>query len=465
MQQRLVGNSVMKTVVAAVILSGTAILKSHAQTNSINAFSPYSMFGIGELSTQGTLPMRSMGGVGIAWRSSSMTSLLNPAGYSATMRKSFIFNFGVEGMNIVNSQNKYDTSGNKTGMAKNAKNSVNFHDIALQMPLAKGLGLGLSLTPYSSVGYNMTTTEQSDDIWGQIGRVQYNYTGEGDITEVKLGIGWEIFKNFSLGVAGMYYWGDIDRDYTAFVKNDIVGVGNYSSTIGTDNYSVSSFKFQAGLQYNIIANDKRMLTVGATYDLGGSLRPKLTRSIYNDDINSTTVTYENSSSQIRLPEQWAAGVFYQDARIAVGFDYVYQNWGGRNSKISEQIYGGYTVSYVNTSTFKVGIEYTPNRFDVRHYYNRMAYRLGFRYGGYYQSYQGEKIDQYAITAGFGFPIRFLGASAIDFGVEFGGRGSLKSVNSSISNAKIGLIKQQYIKFAIGLTMFGEDYWFVRPKYD
>ena len=95
----------------------------------------------------------------------------------------------------------------------------------------------------------------------------------------------------------------------------------------------------------------------------------------------------------------------------------------------------------------------------------MAYRLGFRYGGYYQSYQGEKIDQYAITAGFGFPIRFLGASAIDFGVEFGGRGSLKSVNSSISNAKIGLIKQQYIKFAIGLTKYGEDYWFVRTKYD
>ena len=28
----------MKAVVAAVILSGTAILKSHAQTNSINAF-------------------------------------------------------------------------------------------------------------------------------------------------------------------------------------------------------------------------------------------------------------------------------------------------------------------------------------------------------------------------------------------------------------------------------------------
>lgn len=465
MQRWVVKNSVMKTVAVAMILSGLATLKSHAQTSSTNAFSPYSMFGVGELSTQGTLPMRSMGGVGLAWRSSAMTSLLNPAGYSATMQKSFIFNFGVEGMNIANSQNKYDASGNRTGLAKNAKNSVNFHDIALQLPLAKGLGLGLSLTPYSSVGYNMTATEQSEDIWGQIGRVQYNYTGEGDITEVKLGVGWEIFKNFSLGVAGMYYWGDIDRSYTSVVTNDVVGVGNYSSTIGTDNYSVSSFKFQAGLQYSVIANDKRMLTVGATYDMGGSLRPKLTRNIYNDDINSTTVIYENSSSQIRLPEQWAAGVFYQDARFAAGFDYVYQNWGARNTKISENIYGGYKVSYVNTSTFKVGFEYTPNRFDVRHYYNRMSYRIGFRYGGYYLSYQDRKLDQYAITAGIGFPIRFLGASGIDFGVEFGGRGSLGSVNSSISNARIGLIKQQYVKIAIGLTMFGEDYWFVRPKYD
>jgi len=457
-------NNLSKFLAAVAVLSIVSISEAGAQTSSTNAFSPYSMFGVGELSTQGALPMRSLGGVGVAWRSASMASLLNPAGYSATMRKSFIFNFGVEGMHIDNSQRKYDADNRYAGLAKNAKNSINFHEISFQMPLAKGLGLGFSLTPYSSVGYNMTATEQSDDIWGEIGRVQYNYTGDGDITEVKLGVGWEIFKNFSLGVAGMYYWGDIDRSYTSFVKNDIVGVGSYSSTVGNDNFSVSNFKFQAGIQYSVISDDKRLLTLGATYDMGGSLRPRVTKHVYNNDINSTTVRNDGSRSQIRLPEQWAAGVFYQDARFAGGFDYVYQSWGSKNKRPEDAIFGGMKVAYVNTSTFKLGFEYTPNRFDVRHYYNRMSYRIGARYGGYYQSFQGQKMDQYAVTFGIGFPVKFLGASAVDFGIEYGGRGTSKSVTAPLGQ-RVGLIKQQYVKFAIGISMFGEDYWFVRPKYD
>ncbi len=454
----------IELLAAAAVLAVVSISGASAQTSSTNAFSPYSMFGVGELSTQGSLPMRSLGGVGVAWRSASMASLLNPAGYSATMQKSFIFNFGVEGAHIDNAQRKYGADGAYAGLAKNAKNSINFHEISFQMPLTKGLGLGFSLTPYSSVGYNMTSTEQSEDIWGEIGRVQYNYTGEGDITEVKLGVGWEIFKNFSLGVAGMYYWGDIDRAYTSFVKNDVVGVGSYSPTIGNDNYSVSNFKFQAGIQYSVIANDKRLLTLGATYDMGGSLRPKVTKNVYNNDLNSTTVINEGSRSEIRLPEQWTGGIFYQDARFAAGFDYVFQNWGGKNSKLEEPVFGGMKVSYVNTSTFKAGFEYTPNRFDVRHYYNRMSYRVGARYGGYYQSFNGQKMDQYAVTFGIGFPVKFLGASAVDFGIEYGGRGTSRSLTNSLGQ-RVGLIKQQYIKFAIGISMFGEDYWFVRPKYD
>ena len=39
-----------------------------AQTGSINAFSPYTMYGIGEVNTPGSLIQRSMGGVGVASR-------------------------------------------------------------------------------------------------------------------------------------------------------------------------------------------------------------------------------------------------------------------------------------------------------------------------------------------------------------------------------------------------------------
>lgn len=458
-------NRVTKILFSMVVFVVAATWSVAAQTSTTNSFSPYSMYGIGELNTQGALPMRSMGGMGVAWRSTSMSNLLNPAGYSATLRKSFIFNFGAEGMHVINSQNRYDaTTGAYAGSVKSSKTLANFHDIALQMPVAKGLGIGFSLTPYSSVGYNMTAIEQDENAWAEVGQVKYNYQGEGDITEVKLGIGWEIFKGFSLGVAGMYYWGDIDRKYTTKMNN-IVGDGEILSTIGLDNFSVSNFKFQAGLQYSVINNDKRSLTIGATYDIGGSLRPKVTRETYINDTYATEVYYDDYRSEIRLPMQIAGGIFYQDVKWSAGFDYVYQNWRGKNAKLApETIVQGVDVSYANTSTYKVGLEYTPNRFDVRRYYNRMSYRVGARYGGYYQSFAGKQMNQYAVTVGIGFPLRFLGASSVDVGFEYGGRGTNATIGGG-AVPRIGLVKQHYFKFAIGLSMFGEDYWFVRPKYD
>ena len=58
-----VKNTLIKLVVAAAVMLPYAV---SAQTSSINAFSPYTMYGIGEINTPGTTQMRSMGGVGVA---------------------------------------------------------------------------------------------------------------------------------------------------------------------------------------------------------------------------------------------------------------------------------------------------------------------------------------------------------------------------------------------------------------
>ena len=71
-----VKNTLIKLVVAAAVMLPYAV---SAQTSSINAFSPYTMYGIGEINTPGTLPMRSMGGAGVAMRSTGTVNLLNPA--------------------------------------------------------------------------------------------------------------------------------------------------------------------------------------------------------------------------------------------------------------------------------------------------------------------------------------------------------------------------------------------------
>lgn len=206
------------------------------QTSSINAFSPYSMYGLGELRTPGTLQTRSMGGVGVGMRNAAAVNLLNPAAYSAVRPKSFLFDFGLEGQCFYNSQKYYGQTLNTSYY------TINFHDIAFQLPIARHLGLGFSLTPYSSVGYRMKQEVDDDEIWGNIGRVQYQWDGDGDVTEVKLGLGWEIFRGFSIGVAAQYYWGDIQRIYKTAILENITGGGLIADATGTETYSVSRLR-------------------------------------------------------------------------------------------------------------------------------------------------------------------------------------------------------------------------------
>lgn len=455
-----VKNTLIKLVVAAAAFIPLVV---SAQTSSINAFSPYTMYGIGEVNTPGTLSMRSMGGVGVAVRNAGVMNLLNPAAYSLAPQKSFLFSFGLEGQSYYNSQPSAGM------MKKSAYTTFNFHDVAFQLPLAKNLGLGFSLTPYSSVGYRTQYDHPfstTDPVWGNVGRLQYTYQGEGDVTEVKLGVGWEVFKNFSIGLAAQYYWGSINRSFV-MTPQAIIPESNstFSSTIGTDNYTISSFKGQVGVQWNAIINTKRALTFGATYDFGGDLNPKVTKQIYVGDLFSTLVKGDTTHLAMVLPRQLSAGAYYQTTKWSVGLDYVYQDWGSRNTN-SE--YTGvtdgsrYKVSYTNTHTIKAGVEFTPNRNDVRNLLKRWSYRAGFRYGVYNQTFNGQQLSQYAVTMGVGIPVRIFAVSGIDVGVEYGRRGY------NVAD-RLGLVRQQYFKFAVGFTLFaGADtgeYWFSRPKYD
>ena len=462
-----VKKNLIKLVVAAAILILPVAVS--AQTSSINAFSPYTMYGIGELNTPGTVAMRSMGGAGVASRNANMINLLNPASYSAAPQKSFLFNFGVEGQNYYNQQKAGEQR--KQG----AYNTFNFHDIAFRMPIAKKLGFGFSLTPYSSVGYRIKYDNpyaDDDPTWGNVGRIQYDYNGEGDVTEVKFGFGYEIFKQFSIGIAAQYFWGNIDRNYSAMTTTIIPGGSNVvSSIMGVDNYSISRLKAQVGVQWNAIVNTKRILTFGATYDFGGDVKPSKASSVKVNNMTGAEVRKDTTDLKLVMPRQLSVGVNYQTSKWTLALDYTFQNWAHGNTEVvrtgavgmgSDKTF--YEVAYTNTNSVKMGFEYIPSRYDVRHFLKRWAYRAGFRYGNFNQTYNGEKLTEYAVTAGFGIPMtrRILAISAIDVGFEYGRRGY------NVAD-RLGLVRQQYFKFSIGFTLFagGSDgeYWFVRPKYD
>ena len=437
--------------------------KAQTLHSSVSTYSPYSMYGMGELTTPGNAIQQSMGGIGVAMFSTTMANMMNPAAFGYTPQQSFLFDFGIDGGHYRNNQEKYGTT---TSKVKTAYNTINIHNIAFQMPLAKGLGLGFGLSPYSNVGYSMYNDDLSSSIAGNVGRVRYQYYGDGNITDVKAGIGWAPFRKLSLGAALVYYWGNIKRSYNAMVSDVITGSGEYSSTVGTDTYDVSKFKAQFGIMWNPLLDLKkeRILTLGATYDLGGPVEPNITKYVYVDNILTSTVREENESSlPLRLPQQISGGIFYQTPKVRFGVDYVYQDWGSQNTDFIESGGRGVEVAYTDTHTIKAGFEIIPRRSDVSNYANRMSYRVGARYGDYYQTFGGCKVHQYVVTAGVGLPVKLFGRSSVDLGFEYGHRDPA-SESIMVNDVKVGMIKQNYFKFSLGLSLFGER-WFYRYKYE
>lgn len=455
-------------VVTIVVLMPFAV---SAQTSSVNAYSPYSMYGPGELLTPGTVQMRAMGGAGIGVRSLGQVNILNPAAASVTPRKSFLFDMSFDGTHFRNSQPKFDASGVKKNTAKTVYNTVNIHNVYLAFPLAKGLGAMVSIAPYSSVGYKVKLTDQNNDNWADIGRVMYGYNGDGDISEVKLSIGWEPWRNFSIGVAAKYYWGYIERTYRTKVTDVVTGSGTYATTEGVDKYRVNNFKFQVGVQWNILYSETRILTLGATYDLGGRLNPEKESYVYTDNIinslQSNPVRERIDNVELRVPHQVGVGLFYRDRTIAWAVDYNYAAWGGDNKSFAENSNSrNIAVQYTDTHDIKAGFEFTPRSSDVRNYFNRISYRVGARLGNYYQTFGGERVNKLAITAGLGLPVKVWGASSVNIGFEYGRMSSPGAV--SHNGQRVGLVTQNYYKISVGFSLFSvdtSDYWFVRQKYD
>ena len=75
-----------------MVLVCAAVLSASAQDGAYSGFSPYSMYGIGDLFDPGTAYNQTMGGVGIASRNTRYLNVLNPAAVTARDSLSFMLN-------------------------------------------------------------------------------------------------------------------------------------------------------------------------------------------------------------------------------------------------------------------------------------------------------------------------------------------------------------------------------------
>ena len=240
----------------------------------------------------------------------------------------------------------------------------------------------------------------------------------------------------------------------------IVGIGNNENYIASDIPAIIAHWKSLGLQYDILLNEKRILTFGATYQPEVNLRPNMTRVIYSTNIGSAAVVDSVGKENFYLPHMYNLGLSFQSMRFSASVDYSSQLWSG--SRNVDDVLN--SIEFKNSQYFKVGFQYTPNPGDARRVLNRWSYRLGFRFGDYYMRINEHNIYDKAITAGVGIPLRsaFMGTSAINVGVEFGWRG--RTQDGMIGTRQFRMVQEKYFKISVGLSLFGEDDWFKRFKY-
>ncbi|MCL2562344.1 MAG: hypothetical protein FWE10_08540 [Rikenellaceae bacterium] len=424
-----------------------------AQSSSINTFSPFTFYGLGDFHVQGPSNLRAMGGATAGYRRfiepNGVINYTNPAALSATPRKTFHFNFGMEGSNHY----LRTEDGQKTSF-----NTFNIRDVAFQTPLYEQLAFGFSLTPLSSVGYRAQIDETDPRVLehlyegGAIG-AKYLYNGGGDVNQTKFSLGWEPLKRLSVGVDMIYYFGRIDRTFSTDILTQTSDAGFVGSHV-TQAERISRIMWNFGVQYNLINNNYRQLTFGAMYSLGGRLNPEISTTLVNS-LSMVQTINNGLADNFELPAMLTAGLSYRTWRLAAGLDYNYQGWGGLNPDSQIDGAGGsVSMKFRDVNSLRGGFEYTPDRWDVRRAWRRNTYRAGVRYGDYYMTFNDKAIRDIGVSIGLGMPIRQELRSHIDLGFEWGQRGTMRA----------GLIRENYFKVWIGLRLFGTDGWFQKFEF-
>lgn len=433
----------------AIVFAAAALLPQSVRAQegvAYDAFSPYSMYGIGNLETLGSQNSLSMGGIAIGDRNPNYINWVNPAAVTSREDRAFMLDFGITHKDIFYfadaSTSIEDTD---SGRLHSVNNMFNIHHIIMSLPLGKRVAFKAGIMPFSATGYQFVSREYADNVLLEMGDVEYQKTGKGGIYQIVLGGGWKIVDNLSIGVDGIYYLGNtLHASSTDFTTNS-----HYRQITRSWSSVSRGFGAKAGVQYTAKLKKDLDLTLGATYKIGSTMGGEHT-DLITASTTSSADTIANNIRQIdyRIPAEIGAGFTLRKTdKWMVGFDYTTQNW----STTTFDNAPGVNVATIRSQSFRLGGEYIPNKYDIRYYSNRIAYRGGLYYNQGYIAVNDTPINSYGLTFGAGFPIGNRRTS-LALSVDLGQMGTLAN----------NLVRENYVKINVGLNLF--DIWFHKPLY-
>ena len=416
-----------------------AALPLCAQNGTYNGYSPYSVYGVGDLHAAGTAFNASMGGVGIATRNKRFVNTMNPASVTARDSLSFMADFGLSG--------KYSVF--TDGDLKGAKTLFNINDFVISFPMWRRTAFMVGIQPFSDTGFSMayvdkiTTGEQSI---GYTGNRAYGASGDGGINQFFAGASALLWNRLSIGAQYNLYFGTISK----YSQSQFTDASYRGQTMG-DTLQVRAHTAKFGIQYEQPVGASGKFVLGATYRLKARLTGHAIE--YSNVAELDLGSHELAKDNIWLGDEIGVGLAYnQGDKWSMEVDYLRGNWTGSNFDAVRGFRnnGVHTFSTSTMQSVKAGFEITPNRNDIRYFLRRCTYRLGAYMDQSYYQVDGHNLMSAGITLGMTVPV-FQGYNGITFAIDLGQRGFGSS-----------FVKENYLGFHVGFNIF--DIWFRKPQY-
>ena len=415
----------------------------HAQNGTYGAYSPYSIYGIGDLSKQGTAYNKSMGGVGIANRNNRFINIQNPAAVTARDTLSFMADFG-----LVQSNNLY-----RQGDIRSAHNIFNIYDFVMTFPIYRSSAFKVGLMPYSDMGYDFSSYEKNPEIIGNTGNISYDSNGSGSVYQAFFGAGVTFWKRLSVGADLIYYFGNLDKITNMDYSDD-----SYRSLNSGSEITVRGVTGKFGLQYEQKLGGDVSMIIGATYKLGTNMKGYSTNYRYaNQSSVSDTLKYDVDTlakTGVRFANEIGVGIAVKGGdKWSAEFDYIRSDWTGTGLDKAPgfAVNGQSSFTSAVSQSFRAGFEIVPNRNDIRYYLRTCSYRVGVYYDQAYYKLDGNNVNSMGITLGMTLPV-FRLYNGISLGVDLGQRASTRN----------NMIRERYATFNIGFNI--HDLWFRKVQY-
>lgn len=415
------------------------ILSTLSVSAQQRTYSPLSRYGYGEMQNISYSGYGAMGNTGIAFQSSYGINNLNPAANASMDSLSFYFDAGMS----------YFWQGINDGTNKtNYSNSV-FDYVALGFSITPKASATAGFKPYSSSGYKYSTTQEYPNTTGIS-----VLSGDGNLTQLYLGLSYKIGNNLSIGANANYIFGTLENMSQATFSDAT------AQKYGTHRkMTVGSMNFDFGAQYKINMTDDKSLIIGATYQpkqglSGESSSFSASGDTFGDDYNLfdpsgriDTIAYSSGSfdgNQYQIPTKIGLGVSYNiEEKLKLGFDYQFEQWEDIN--FSDD-------NLRNTQRYSVGAEFIPKDRAVDSYLSRIRYRAGGFYMNEYVSLDDNGINNYGITFGLGLPLR-RSKTMVNLSFEYGQRKVQGLSNYS----------EDYGRISVNFSL--HEFWFAKRKLD